>query len=124
MSQITGQSIGFEPRVLGFKGHHPTRMERYKDAKKGPAKSKVETLNKKGVRGQPANAHTKLETVQRTLGQAPRKQVASAGLMQAPLISGMASDTSGGIKRRAEAQQHAKILDKATAINQVRIPHI
>jgi hypothetical protein len=99
-------------------------MERYEDAKKGLAKSKVGTLNKKGVGGQPANAHSKLETVQRTLGQAPRKQVASAGLMQAPLISGMASDASGGAKRRAEEQQHAKILDRATAINQVRIPHI
>lgn len=124
MSQITGQSIGFEPRILGFEGSHPTRLERYKDAKKGATKSKVATMNKKGVRGQPANAHSKLETVQRTLGQAQRKQVASAGLMQAPLISGMASDTSGGAKRRAEEQQHAKILGKSTVLNQVRIPHI
>jgi hypothetical protein len=120
MAQITGQSIAFEPRIAGFEGNHPSRLELYQKAKSGNKTTKLQDIEKTG-RGHEAIATA--ETVMRTLGQNPREKIYSAGLTTAPLISGLASDTSGGKKRSAEITQYAQILAMNTEMND-RIPQI
>ena len=118
---ITGQSIKTEPKITGFDGFHKTGLERYQTAKRGNKTTKLQTIEKT-ERGNPA--HSTAETVIRTLGDRPRQKIVSTGLTTAPLISGLASDSSRGAKRSTEITQHANILADSTRMNVSRIPQV
>ena len=117
---ITGQSIKTEPKITGFDGFHKTGLERYQTAKRGKT-TKLQTIEntKRGNL-----SHSTAETVMRTLGDRPRQKIVSTGLTTAPLISGLASDSSRGAKRSTEITQHANILADNTRMNVSRVPQV
>jgi hypothetical protein len=118
--QISGQSIRYEPFSLGLMGQfHPTSLERYTRAKS--AVSKMDILDEE--RGEPVAPST-TETLQRTLGQGDRDVVPSAGIMEAPLISGLASDTSGGAERALEQSENRDIIMSNTMRSDENTPMI
>lgn len=120
--QITGQSIKYEPTILGYAGYHPTSAQRYAAASGNTAESKLTVLNEESIEAG-SKAPSTLETLQRTIANAPRKQVISNGILSAPLISGMASDFTGA-ERKNDVAEGREIMSENTARNVSDIPTI
>ena len=119
--QITGQSIRYEPSILGVSGFHKTGLQRFVNARGD--KSRLNVLQREAKSGSGVAMST-TETLQRTLAQNPRQQVVSNGLMTAPLISGRASDTSGGVVRTNERAEGRDMMLVNTIRNAQDIPQI
>jgi hypothetical protein len=119
---ITGQSIKYEPRVLGFTGYHPTSFQRFAAASGHLQESKLTVLNQESKESG-SKAPSTIETLQRTLANAPRQQVISNGITAAPLISGRASDFTGA-ERRGDVAEGQNIMAINTVRNASHIPQL
>lgn len=124
VKQISGQSIRYEPITLGIdpNSYHPTSLERFQMASGSRSMKNIYERENKSNNGSMAMATT--ETLQRTLAQNPRETVYSNGLTTAPLISGLASDTSGGLVRQKEAAEGRDIMLVNTIRDAQNIPQI
>lgn len=123
VKQITGQSIRYEPVSLGIglDSFHPTSFERYARAQQAVASSKLNVMSRED-KGAIAPATT--ETLQRTLALNPRETQYSNGISTAPLISGLASDTSGGYMRAREIAEGRDMMLVNTIRNAQYLPQI